>query len=389
MRKNRVLYLVVMITVLGCGLWGGRRLALLITALLAVLLAASAAGLYLFVRGMAVSLKGKHSCYSGQELRLCIRLRRPAFCFVGSIRMKLLCKNYVFTTEKETLYVMEPGRGRLWEYDVYADTADCGERVFWIEEMQCGDLLGLFHAKISVKEELRCVVYPYDAQIYASLRRQIMREQIGEIYDAKRSGTDVSEVFGLREYREGDPLQSIHWKLSGKLKQLIVREFGRPVNYQTLILLAPALRYGAREVSAEVVNGVFDLGVSFSHALVNQNIPHYAGYLLGEEICCMPVDSVQSYETVRNRLMNLAIPENGDRVLLSFLNQQLYKEYTKIVYVSGAVDETTARSLFTQADLMILQAVDGPSGHLIDRDGYEVISISTEKIRSMEHVIPL
>ena len=87
--------------------------------------------------------------------------------------------------------------------------------------------------------------------------------------------------------------------------------------------------------------------------------------------------------------MNLAIPENGDRVLLSFLNQQLYKEYTKIVYVSGAVDETTARSLFTQADLMILQAVDGPSGHLIDRDGYEVISISTEKIRSMEHVIPL
>lgn len=72
---------------------------------------------------------------------------------------------------------------------------------------------------------------PYEARMYVELNRNVEWEQTGDIYDGKKSGTDVSEVFGLREYREGDTLQSIHWKLSGKMHQLIVREFGRPVNY--------------------------------------------------------------------------------------------------------------------------------------------------------------
>ena len=45
-----------------------------------------------------------------------------------------------------------------------------------------------------------------------------------ESYDDFQPGTDVSQIFDVREYRPGDRLQRIHWKLSAKSDGLLVRE---------------------------------------------------------------------------------------------------------------------------------------------------------------------
>lgn len=173
------------------------------------------------------------------------------------------------------------------------------------------------------------------------------------------------------------------------MQQLIVREFGRPVNYHTLVLLSPAFYYNNQEADEEIVNGVFDLGISFSRALLHQNIAHFVGYMSAEEVCCIPVDSLHSYESMLLRLMNHPIQKEGDKTLISFINQQLYRKYTKVVYVTGLVNDAAARNLSVMADLTVLQAVKNESGFLLGGEGYEVVGISVENIREMEHMIPL
>jgi uncharacterized protein (DUF58 family) len=49
---------------------------------------------------------------------------------------------------------------------------------------------------------------------------------------APRSGSGT-EMFGVREYRPGDPLRRIHWRSSARHGELIVREF-EPPGVQTL-----------------------------------------------------------------------------------------------------------------------------------------------------------
>lgn len=196
-------------------------------------------------------------------------------------------------------------------------------------------------------------------------------------------------MFGLREYREGDPLQSIHWKLSGKMNQLIVREFGRPVNYHTMILISPARSNGNQDISEAGINAVFDLGVSLSRALLNQNMAHFTGYLSGSGLCCLPVDSLHSYEDMLLNLMNHPVQKNGDETLMSFLDQQLYRQYTKVVYVTAGVNEAAAQNLSVLADLTILEATEGPSGYQTGSGGYTVVGISIENIRKKEHIVPL
>ncbi|MEY8339023.1 DUF58 domain-containing protein [Lachnospiraceae bacterium 62-35] len=389
MKKYRIVYLMALIAVLLCGLWGGGRLAPVLLILLIVLPVLSGTRLYLSAGGLLLSLTGEHSCRSGQQMRLKLKVEHPLLRPAGNVRIDMVCENHIFGTKKEESYLLGLGRGQKHEYEILLDTAACGGRAIRVQRVICYDLLGLFSCSVPIEEEFACTVYPYEARMYVSMQTHRNREQPGDIYDGRKSGTDVSEVFGLREYREGDSLQSIHWKLSGKMRQLIVREFGRPVNYHTLLLLSPSFYYGKQKAGEAVISSVFDLGISLSHALLNQNIAHFVGYLSGSELCCIPVDSLHSYEGMLLQLMNHPIQKNGDETLLSFINQQLYRQYTKVVYVTGAVNEAAAQNLSVLSDLTVLQAVEGSSEYLTGRGSYTVVGVSIENIRSKEHIIPL
>ena len=390
MRKYRIAWLLVSAAVLLCGLWGGGRLAPVLLFPLLLLPALSFLYLKLSVKGLTFTLRGNHDhCRSGQQMEMRFRLHYSLLPPAGMLLAELVCENHVFATSEERLCLLEPGRGREQEYALSLDTSLCGGMKVRVSELRCYDLFRLFSCGLQAGEEFGCMVYPFELQMYVTLNRNREREQPGDIYDGRRSGTDVSEVFGLREYQEGDPLSGVHWKLSGKMKKLIVREFGRPVNYHTLILLAPAFRYGEKEVSGRVVSGVFDLGISLSLALLNQNIAHFVGYLYGNELKCVPVDSPRGYEEMLRGLMNTPAQKNGDEVLLSFLERQAYRQYTKVVYVAGAVNGTAAENLSVLADLTVLLAAEGPSGYLSGRGGYAVVGVSMEGMREKEHVIPL
>ncbi len=58
-----------------------------------------------------------------------------------------------------------------------------------------------------------------------------------EISESNQKGTDNSQQFDVRPYQPGDRLNTIHWKLSVKANDLIVREFGSLTGDDACILL--------------------------------------------------------------------------------------------------------------------------------------------------------
>jgi uncharacterized protein (DUF58 family) len=82
---------------------------------------------------------------------------------------------------------------------------------------------------------------------------------------APRSGSG-NELFGVREYRPGDPLRRIHWRSSARHGELIVREY-EPPGVQTVGILCdpdPPSREAADQVArlaaseAWAASGVMD-----------------------------------------------------------------------------------------------------------------------------------
>ena len=82
------------------------------------------------------------------------------------------------------------------------------------------------------------------------------------------------EDYDLREYRPGDPLRSVHWKLSSKWDQLIVKERAEAVTPLPLLTLD---RFG----SPGELDALLDRAAGMSRALLDAQQPHALLWLDG------------------------------------------------------------------------------------------------------------
>lgn len=54
-------------------------------------------------------------------------------------------------------------------------------------------------------------------------------------FSDSKKGSDASETVGISEYKAGDNIKAIHWKLSGKIGKIQVREFGFPIESKVFV----------------------------------------------------------------------------------------------------------------------------------------------------------
>ena len=102
-----------------------------------------------------------------------------------------------------------------------ADTEHCGFLELSAAHVRALDYLGLFSLRRPVPEPVHILVAPLPAG-----QRPVPLPEGGGVHvtptGAARKGS--GEDYDLREYRPGDPLRSVHWKLSSKWDELIVKE---------------------------------------------------------------------------------------------------------------------------------------------------------------------
>ena len=108
-----------------------------------------------------------------------------------------------------------------------------------------------------------------------ALGEQPLPDGEGDKYSPHKPGDDPTELFGLRPYREGDRLSRIHWKLSQKTGQTLVKELGLPVSERVLFLLD--LTGPGEEISLQL-----DAFATLSGFLTDQGAAHGVG-CRGEE----------------------------------------------------------------------------------------------------------
>jgi uncharacterized protein (DUF58 family) len=126
------------------------------------------------------------------------------------------------------------------------------------------DLLGLFRRLITVDESQSCIVLPQRYPIKPlnlSGRRQY---QSGGVSLANSVGNS-SEFMSLRDYQQGDPLHSIHWKSYAKHGKLIVKDYQdeyfvrRALVLDTFVGTAPREQFeGAVSVAASLATSEQD-----------------------------------------------------------------------------------------------------------------------------------
>lgn len=238
-----------------------------------------AALILVFVSGkkMTVEIRGESGVDKNKPAEVTISAANHSRMPVPACLTDVSCRN-VLTGEEQTIpmkFTCGPKSKKKSSFTVTSKY--CGKEDIKITRAVVSDPAGLFvhdldlnaGTAVYVMPEIKGVEIPseyldsYDMESYA--------------YSQLKKGSDPGEVFGIREYADGDSPKQIHWKLSAKMDDLMVKIPSYPIENKLVILLDNSLAESVY-LSADRRNDLMELFFSISSSLLKKNITHSLGW---------------------------------------------------------------------------------------------------------------
>lgn len=141
----------------------------------------------------------------------------------------------------------------------------CGVYEIVCEELLAYDFFGIFARKLECPKPVNIIVMPNEIEVEADIEALGISED-KDAYTDPLAGDDVSEIRELRDYREGDRLSQVHWKLSSKSEDLIVKEYAKQMG-ACVALVCGGLNGGLPEITE-----YYELLYGFGKKLLEEEI---------------------------------------------------------------------------------------------------------------------
>jgi uncharacterized protein (DUF58 family) len=389
MGKYRTLYGLAICAALVSYILADRAAALVILCVLVVLPIISLCVQCIAMQGMTVSCAVRSACHVGKTIHVVFTLQRTNRLPLGIVKLDVLLSNVLFGDQLPLSITFQPEEEQTMVFEYPFPTEDCGAIRIRSSSMVCYDLLGLFcwHRSVDIQTELR--VYPRELKLELELEHRPETKSFGTMYDPYKKGQDVSEVAGLRDYVPGDTIHRIHWKLSSKMDKTIVREFGSPTDYNTLILYELAHSDGKQAISHARNNVVLALTAALSYSMLERGLEHEMGRMYEHRLRTTPVRNMREHEQLVDEFLYMPVNQqgNGMDTVFAFLRGNASASYTKIIYITPIYEEQAMRQLAHEANLVVLHVVEGTEQTYDAGDSYSVIPVNVEDYETSFHTI--
>ena len=159
-----------------------------------------------------------------------------------------------------------------------------------------------------------------------------------ETYSPYRPGNDLTETFQIREYQEGDNPRQIHWKLTGKLDKLIVRDPSLPITRSVVVFWE---RTAKSAETAQLADLQAEVVLSACKALVEQ-VVHFTMIWNDTEtdLCVMQeIRDMDDLIGLMPRLLSAKSRVGGVTGAEAFIHAAGEGVYSHILYVAAEPTE--------------------------------------------------
>lgn len=264
-----------------------------------------------------------------------------------SIEAELLYENR-FHKKKFRRKIKAAADGKSTEkYNFFYEDPHCGKTEFKIRKIRCYDWLHLFRFRIKSSEKTELVVMPKLYEILPEITETVrFFPTESDSYDRQKSGDDPSEVFQIREYRPGDRMQRIHWKMTARTDELIVRDFSLPLGCAVVFFL----QVQSENKTFKQADAYLDAVFSISSGLTAEGCRHYIVWYDEEEqqLLRFKMEEPEDLFVCMEAFFRMRIPEQNREL------RELYEE--QFPNEPYAVELTLDRELqLFKGEEMILQ----------------------------------
>jgi uncharacterized protein (DUF58 family) len=165
--------------------------------------------------------------YRGQEIVLEVRLENAGFLPIPQVQVELACRDeYSGQIRRLRATAMLDAKDQtVLRYAVSAK--HCGLLTVWGIRIRVTDLLGVFASGWCFPDQ-KWEISVVPKRKTPGERMELNAALMPMVEDGSLTGrgNDPAAAYELRTYRSGEPLRNIHWKLTAKTDELMVKEFG-------------------------------------------------------------------------------------------------------------------------------------------------------------------
>ena len=274
----------------------------------------------------------------GESIRVSLSCRLKEAGFDG-VKYRVTVKNNL-SGEKSTKW-LSGGSDFLYRVNL------CGNYEFELVRIKLYDFSRLFYVTKRVKKYANVEVMPQIDEIPVRVTDRV-RNFFGDsdIYDDLRPGYDPSELFDVREFQNGDRLQSVHWKLSARTDELMVKENSLPKACAVAIVADLRGIKKGRQADA-----FMKLLVSLSFSLMDQKCSHYVAWYdtAINDIVRARVDDEEGFYIFLNSFLKIKPDTKNDAL---FLYEEKYRaeKLVCLLSVDGRLQIKRGEEIVGRAD---------------------------------------
>lgn len=238
----------------------------------------------------------------GMPLEVMVKVKNDSSIPVGGIKVHTTMKNSL-RKQGESQWIFLPATLNNNDRRSFSMTLEeAGYFSVGVDRIRVYSLTGMFYVNLRCKEEAFCLMLPevQALSIDVSEGTKNLRGN-ADVPDDFRIGADFSENFEIREYRPKDKLQNIHWKLSAKANELMVKEISLPKPC-SVVLMLDLRKNGEKDFC---VNGFLKLVASISFSIMDAKCPHFVTWISREteDVKRIRVDDEESFYLFLNHAL--------------------------------------------------------------------------------------
>jgi len=207
------------------------------------------------------------------ETKIIVNIRNysvfPVSCAVATLNI-----TNTLTGEVQTLTTMIPvSADNEQSIKFCVSYAHCGKILITLKSIKIYDYIKLFSRTISMNVSKEIIVVPSLVRISPTIETSFTGTAENDEFSKIKPGDDCTEIFNIREYAYGDKINRIHWNLTTKLDNLMVKEYSMPVSSRIIIVFEFCIDESSDDRFYKN-DATIETAISLSHFMINNNISH-------------------------------------------------------------------------------------------------------------------
>lgn len=291
-------------------------------------------GIFYMGKGLSLELGiGKNTLVCKEEVLVELRLKNPAWFPALQSRISFFVSNTFLENRMEWTLEMPVKMHGESVLKLPLRFVELGRFSMECDMLSVQDIMGFIIIKIPLLVSGEIYVLP-DKDAEALPDVTAFMAGAAEVEESKHKGSDFSEVSDIREYIPGDRIRDIHWKISARYDELMVKE--RVATAGSEMVLLPDL-VKDDEAAQQILRLCFGLGLGF----MKQRLPvcilcwNSRDFCFEQYRCASEAELVKAYSEIYRQPLSVRINGNRAAALSNFF--PYLKSYILVGISDGAV----------------------------------------------------